>query len=132
MEEVQAQAGTSVAGGSLRHLSDLPGPRKFPVVGNLLQLRPSCIHQNVEAFSRKYGSLFRLTIGRTDLLVVADHALIKEILRERPKSFRRPKVVADVSDEMGGIPGVFLAEGEQWRNERRMVMHGMAPATVKN
>lgn len=97
-----------------------------------MQLRPSRVHQNVEVFSKKYGSLFRLTIGRSDMLVVADHLLIKDVLRQRPESFHCPKVVANVSLEMGGIPGVFLAEGERWRNERCMVMQGLAPATLRN
>ncbi len=32
---------------------------------------------------------------------------------------------------MGGIPGVFLAEGAVWRNQRRMVMAGFAPHAIK-
>jgi cytochrome P450 len=32
---------------------------------------------------------------------------------------------------MGGIPGVFLAEGDDWRRQRRMVMPGLAPHAIK-
>ena len=132
MESTQSQTEAPTDGKSLRTISQLPGPPKLPMLGNILQLKASRVHQDVESMARTYGRLFRLTIAKRDLLVVADHALINNILRDRPNGFRRPSVVANVSAEMGAIPGLFLAEGEDWRNQRRMVMHGMAPTTVKN
>nr|WP_315252321.1 cytochrome P450 [uncultured Duganella sp.] len=115
----------------LRHMHQLPGPRPWPLAGNLPQVRPLRIHQDVEAWARQYGPLFRITFGRTPLLVVADHALVSAVLRDRPDGFRRPAVTARVSDEMGGRPGVFLAEGAAWRDQRRMVMAALAPHAVK-
>ncbi|MYM35677.1 cytochrome P450 [Duganella sp. FT94W] len=116
---------------ALRHMHDLPGPRPWPLVGNLPQMRPPRIHQDVEAWARQYGSLFRMTFGRTPLLVVADHELVSAVLRDRPDGFRRPAITASVSDEMGGRPGVFMAEGAAWRDQRRMVMAALAPHAVK-
>lgn len=115
----------------LRHMNDLQGPSPWPLAGNLPQLRPLRIHQDVEAWARQYGPLFRLTFGRTPLLVVADHELVSAVLRDRPDGFRRPTITARVSDEMGGRPGVFLAEGAAWRDQRRMVMAALAPHAVK-
>lgn len=115
----------------LRHMNDLPGPRPWPLAGNLPQLRPLRIHQDVEAWARQYGPLFKITFGRTPLLVVADHALVSAVLRDRPDGFRRPTITARISDEMGGRPGVFLAEGAAWRDQRRMVMTALAPHAVK-
>lgn len=116
---------------ALRHMTDLPGPRPWPLAGNLPQLHPLRIHQDVEAWSRRYGPLFLMTFGRTPLLVIADHALVSAVLRDRPDGFRRPSINATVSDEMGGRPGVFLAEGAAWRDQRRMVMAALAPHAVK-
>ncbi|MBV7535861.1 cytochrome P450 [Duganella sp. sic0402] len=116
---------------ALRHMHDLPGPRPWPLAGNLPQLRPLRVHQDVEAWARQYGGLFRMTFGRTPLLVVADHTLVNSVLRDRPEGFRRPAITASVSDEMGGRPGVFLAEGAAWRDQRRMVMAALAPHAVK-
>ena len=58
---------------------------------------------------------------------VADHASVGAVLRDRPDGFRRHAVTAQVSTEMGGSPGLFLAEGDAWRDQRRMVMAGFAP-----
>jgi cytochrome P450 len=115
----------------LRQIDDLPGPRPWPLAGNLPQMRPSTIHQDVEAWARQYGPLFKIRFGRTPLLVVADHALVSAVLRDRPDGFRRPSITAAVSDEMGGRPGLFIAEGSAWRDQRRMVMTALAPHAVK-
>jgi cytochrome P450 len=115
----------------LRQMNDLPGPRALPLIGNLLQMRPSRIHQDMENWSREFGPLFRVSMPGYQMLVVADHALIGQLLRERPATFRRPSISAAVAEEMGGIPGVFEAEGAAWRNQRRMVMQAFAPHAVK-
>jgi cytochrome P450 len=64
-------------------------------------------------------------------LVVAGHKEVAAVLKERPDGFRRPSITANVSMEMGGTPGLFLAEGLEWRNQRRMVMAGFAPGPIK-
>ena len=87
--------------GNLRRLDDLPGPRGWPVVGNLFQLRRDVIHQDVERWCQRYGALFRFRIGRRQLVVVSDHALIAEVLRDRPQGWRRTQQMQVTGREMG-------------------------------
>ncbi|SFU73946.1 cytochrome P450 [Pseudoduganella namucuonensis] len=115
----------------LRSIASLPGPRRLPLVGNALQIHPLRIHQEVERWCREYGPFFRMDIGRTMALVVADHDAVSEVLRNRPDGFRRPVISERVAREMGGLPGLFDAEGAEWRNQRRMVMQGFAPHAIK-
>lgn len=114
-----------------RRLVDLPGPRALPLLGNWHQIDRTQIHRCMEDWSRQYGTLFRVSFPGTAVLVVAEHELINQVLRERPATFRRPTVSADVAIEMGGVTGVFQAEGGQWRDQRRMVMQAFAPHAVK-
>jgi cytochrome P450 len=114
-----------------RRLADLPGPRPLPLLGNLHQMHRGRLHQDMEHWAREHGPLFRVSLGGTPMLAVADHTLIAQVLRERPAVFRRPTVMAEVVEEMGGITGVFEAEGADWRNQRRMVMQAFAPHAVK-
>lgn len=114
-----------------RQLKDLPGPRAWPIVGNLLQITPERVHLDVERWAGQYGRLFRIRFGRKPVLVVADHQVVAAVLRERPEVFRRPATTTQVSLEMGGTPGLFLAEGRQWRNQRRVVMTGFAPGAIR-
>ena len=116
---------------ALRQITDLPGPRGWPVFGNTFQVRRSQIHQNVEAWARQYGPLFQMKLGRRRLLVVADHELLAAVMKDRPDGFRRSPLTAQVSQEMGLPVGVFSAEGEDWRRQRRMVMASFAPGHVR-
>ena len=124
-------ATTSPMQDKLRRVLDLPGPRAWPIFGNLLQMKSTRAHHDVEGWSRRYGPLFRIMFGREPILVVARHELVNAIMRDRPEGFRRPTVTQKISQEMGGIPGVFLAEGAAWRDQRRMVMAGFAPHAIK-
>jgi len=116
---------------SLRRIADLPCPRGWPLVGNLFQLRREVIHQGVERWARQYGALFRMRIGRQQLVVVSDHALINEVLRDRPQGWRRTQTLQRIGLEMGLKPGLFGSEGDAWRAQRRMVMSGLDPGRVR-
>lgn len=115
----------------LRRLRDLPGPRPWPLVGNALQVRLDKVHQHVEAWVRQYGPLLHVQLGGFPLMVISDHELIAQLLRERPERFRRPSRMQEVLSEMGVVDGVFVAEGERWHKQRRMVMASFAPGQVR-
>jgi cytochrome P450 len=127
----QAVEPPSAPARELRNINDLPGPSGWPVVGNLLQLDRARPHQMVERWCGKYGPLFQMTLGPTPFLVVGDHEAIGAILRDRPDGFRRPPRLEIVWQEMGLMPGVFGANGETWRQQRRMVMAGFDPSHVR-
>lgn len=116
---------------ALRELHDLPGPRGWPVLGNLPQLDAPRFHLQVEQWCRDYGPYFRLRMGRRTVLVVADHEVVAGVLRDRPDGFRRTRLLEAIGAEMGLLPGVFGANGETWKRQRRMVMAGFDPAHVK-
>jgi len=116
---------------ALRQIKNLPGPRVWPLVGNALQVKVSRIHLDMERWCVRYGPLFRVYLGRQPLLVVANHQTVSALLRDRPDRFRRPSVTAFISSELGGLPNIFMAEGAEWRNQRRMVMAGFAPKAIK-
>lgn len=116
---------------TLRQLSDLPGPPSLPLVGNALQVDRELIHQNVEQWARSYGPLFRAYFGPVPVLIVCDHELIGAILRARPDDYNRSERLAIISHELNLKLGLFAAEGDAWRHQRRMVMASFAPGHVR-
>lgn len=131
---VQAAGNPSLTADSpltLRQIKNLPGPRAWPLIGSALQVKVSRIHQDMEQWCLHYGPLFRVYLGRRPLLVVANHATVSAMLRDRPDAFRRPSVTARIASELGGLPNIFNAEGAAWRNQRRMVMAGFAPKAIR-
>ncbi|WHZ10929.1 MAG: hypothetical protein OJF60_001368 [Burkholderiaceae bacterium] len=118
-------------GAAPRRIEDLPGPRALPWFGNTLQIRLTDMHRQLEGWSEQFGSVFRIDFGPRVALIVADHEVIAQVLRERPQQFLRPQSGAKISREMGFDQGVFFANGEVWQRQRRMVMAGLDPAHIK-
>ena len=106
---------------AVRSIDDLPGPRGLPVLGNVHQLRPSALHSTAEEWCGRYGPLFRFDIGSRRIVCVADTESINAILRDRPEGFRRWRELKQNADE-SGFSGVFVAEGEEWRRQRRLAV----------
>jgi cytochrome P450 len=119
-----------MATAALRCIADLPGPRQLPLIGNLHQMDTARMHRAMEAWSEQYGPYFRFRVGARHLLGVADPAAIGAILRDRPAGFRRTRLLERTFREMG-VGGVFAANGDAWRAQRKMVMAAFDTRHVK-
>ena len=108
-----------------RRLRDLPGPRGVPLFGNALQIQAERIHLQLEGWAARYGRLYRLRLGTRSILVVTDPPVTEAVLRARPDTFRRVSQVERVFQEMS-IAGVFSAEGDAWRSQRRLAMEALS------
>ena len=114
-----------------RSIAELPGPRGLPLLGSVHKLVPvSRAHLTFEEWGRKHGPIFRARMGRRLVVVVNDAEAINAILRDRPEGFRRwsdqRQVIEEMNDSVeelrGSPPGVFIAEGEEWKRQRRLVV----------
>ena len=117
--------------GAVRHFEDLPGPRGLPFFGNSLQLDLPRLHLQFEQWSREFGPMYKLTVPGRRLLVISNHEMVAAVLRDRPGGFSRTSKLQEIWTELGLQPGVFGANGEVWKRQRRMVMAGFDPAHVK-
>ena len=93
-----APGGVRAADGSERDISDLPGPRGLPILGNALQVVSSQLHLSLEKWSRRTGDYFRIRLGGRELLVI-----------------KTPEAIATESAERflaGEVEAVFLAYNE--------------------
>jgi cytochrome P450 len=115
----------------LRTFDALPGPRGVPVFGNLLQVDSTRLHLQLEQWCEEFGPIFKLRLANRRVVVVGDHELVATALRDRPDGFRRTTRLEQVWTELGLLGGVFGATGDTWRRQRRMVMAGFDPGTVR-
>lgn len=118
------------SGQALRHIRDLPGPPGLPILGNALQIERERIHLAVERWARRYGDLFRFSIGGRRFVALSSPALIATVLRDRPEGFQRTSRLNAVARELG-FDGLFSSNGEAWRRQRPMVLAGLDPAHIK-
>lgn len=114
-----------------RSIAELPGPRGLPLLGSAHRLIPvSRTHLAFEEWGRKYGPIFRVTVGPRLVVGINDADAINAILRDRPEGFRRWSDQRQVIEEMNAStpemrdspPNVFTAEGDEWKRQRRLVI----------
>jgi cytochrome P450 len=104
-----------------RSISDLPGPKRLPLIGNAHQIRPESLHLTAEAWADRYGPLYRFDIGRRKVIAIGDAETLNALLRDRPDGFRRWSEILSITEEVGQV-GVFAAEGDDWRRMRRLAV----------
>ena len=91
------------------------------VASNLHQIRPSTLQSVAEGWCVRHGPIFRFDLGRSRVVCIGEIDTINAILRDRPAGFRRSRELKEGSDETG-LSGVFVAEGEEWRRQRRLAV----------
>lgn len=122
---------STVSPASLRRIEDLPGPPGLPLLGNARQVKPTRFHAILEDWARQYGRFYRFRMLSESVMVINDHAVLAELLRDRPEGLARSRTLRLTADELGAN-GVFSAEGERWRNQRKLVMRALTPDAVRH
>jgi nitrite reductase/ring-hydroxylating ferredoxin subunit len=108
-----------------RTLDDLPGPKGLPYLGNIHQLDLTKLHLILERWAARYGSVYLFRMGSKRIVALTDPEWCDQVLRARPETFSRHSGIAPVSSEMR-VNGVFSAEGDAWRTQRRLAMSALA------
>src|ERR1700736_2951498 len=114
-----------------RTLDDLPGPRGLPFLGNIHQLDLTKLHLTLERWAAQYGPVYLFKMGSARVVALLDPKWCDQVLRARPETFTRVSGIAPVSSEMGA-DGVFSAEGDAWRPQRRLAMLALAQRHLRD
>ena len=128
--DVSALSSRAQAPSATRTLDDLPGPKGLPLLGNLHQLDLPKLHLILEAWAERYGEAYLFRMGTRPAVAIANPAWCEQVLRARPDTFRRDAGMAKVIAEMG-FDGVFSAEGEAWRPQRKLSVAALAQRNLR-
>jgi cytochrome P450 len=115
----------------MEKIADLPGPKARPLLGNVREIRARPFHQVLEDWAREHGPLYRFRIMRKQMLASSDRQLIAALLRDRPDMMGRSTRTAEMLNEIG-TRGLFTAEGDEWRRQRKLVMRALTPEVIHN
>lgn len=125
---MQADSTNKVNKGELQSgaitMNQLPGPAGVPFLGNLLQLTPEKLHRIIEKWSDQYGSIFKIKLGNLPIVIITAPETIQYVLKHRPEKFRRLDKMDNIIREMG-VYGVFNAEGDDWKSQRKLVSQAL-------
>ncbi|KAH9330514.1 hypothetical protein KI387_002622, partial [Taxus chinensis] len=97
-----------------------PGPRGWPLLGNLLQIG-SVPHLGMRKINKKYGPLVYIKIGLVPAVVTDDPTYVKEFLLKQDRVFAsRPRSIASDYLTYEGNDIAFAPYGSHWRSMKRI------------
>lgn len=97
-----------------------PGPRSWPVVGNLPQLG-TMPHQSLAAMAKTYGPLMYLRLGYVHVVVAASASVAMEFLKKHDANFSsRPPNSGAKHMAYNYQDMVFAPYGPRWRMLRKI------------
>ncbi|KAF9116297.1 hypothetical protein BGX27_003605 [Mortierella sp. AM989] len=106
--------------------SKIPGPKGLPLIGNLLwmaSIKMTEISQMHDENHVKYGSTWTFSmpvLGRT--FMVNDPAVLEHVLKTNFWAYEKgPKLRDSMEDLLGS--GIFNADGQHWKWQRKMASH---------
>ncbi|XP_061992926.1 geraniol 8-hydroxylase-like [Rosa rugosa] len=95
-----------------------PGPKPFPLVGNLFELGDKP-YLSLTKLSQRYGPIISLQLGQVTTVVASSSAMAKEILRNHDQ-FLYNRTVPDALRAFKDYSLPWLPVSPRWRNIRKI------------
>ncbi|XP_054834011.1 cytochrome P450 2K4-like [Eublepharis macularius] len=113
-----------------------PGPRPWPLIGNLHLLDLKRPYRTMCELSEQYGSVFSIQLGLQKMVVLAGCETIKEALVNQADAFAERPLIPIFEDTLGGY-GIVFSHGENWKVMRRFTLttlrdYGMGKKTIED
>ncbi|XP_049444374.1 cytochrome P450 2J4-like isoform X1 [Epinephelus fuscoguttatus] len=98
-----------------------PGPRAFPIVGNIFTLDFKRAHESMTQLAGKYGDVYSLRMGPVWMVVLNGFEVLKEALVNQGDSLvDRP--CFPLQEDMFHGRGLALSNGNTWKQQRRFAL----------
>jgi cytochrome P450 len=94
-----------------------PGPRGYPIIGLLPQLRSDPVRTFLDAADR-YGDIAYLKAGPYHGFLVTDPADIKHVLQDNARNYHKSPLYDRLRDGLGN--GLLTSEDSLWLRQRRL------------
>jgi len=109
-----------------------PGPTPLPFLGNKLQLPKSKPWIEFQRWSKIYGPIFTIWIGRKPTVVISDPNIAVELMEKRSTKYSsRPRMV--VMGEILWDNASILVQpyGKEWSVRRKLLHQAMTPKALR-
>uniref|UniRef100_A0A5B7BMZ4 Flavonoid 3'-monooxygenase n=1 Tax=Davidia involucrata TaxID=16924 RepID=A0A5B7BMZ4_DAVIN len=108
--------------GHRRQHNSLPGPKPWPIIGNLNLIGP-LPHQSLHKLSRKYGQLMQLKFGSYPVVVASSAEMAKQFLKTHDHIFAsRPPTAAGKHTTYNYCNITWAPYGPYWRQGRKIYL----------
>ncbi|XP_073529544.1 uncharacterized protein [Phyllobates terribilis] len=113
-----------------------PGPKPWPIIGNILNLNVRKPYLSFQELAKTYGPVYSLKIGAQEMVVLSGYDIVKEALVNQAEVFAdRPKVPVLMDFSKGY--GIIISNGHSWKAMRRFTLStlrdfGMGTRTIED
>ncbi|KAJ7106251.1 cytochrome P450 [Mycena epipterygia] len=110
-----------------------PGPKKLPLVGNLLDVPASFEWEKYMEWSKEYNSdIIHLNLAGQSVIVLSSSEATEALLEKRSSLYSDRSDIPMVTELMGWDFNIaFLKYGDRWRASRRLLKQGFNPAIYR-
>ncbi|NXJ98893.1 CP1A4 protein, partial [Corythaixoides concolor] len=111
-------------------LKSPPGPRGYPILGNMLELRKDP-HLVLTRLSQKYGDVMEIRIGTRPVLVLSGLGTIRQALVKQGEDFMgRPDLYSSRYISDGQSLAFSPDSGEVWKARRKLAQNALKTFSV--
>ncbi|KAJ5289018.1 Oxidoreductase FAD/NAD(P)-binding [Penicillium angulare] len=110
----------------------IPGPKGFPLLGNINDIDPELPIKSIELMADSYGPIFRLTILGVPRVFLSSHELINEVCDEERFTKGASEALKQIRN--GTNDGLFTADypgEENWAVAHRVLVPAFGPLAIR-
>ncbi|KAM5152289.1 cytochrome P450 2K1-like [Mantella aurantiaca] len=112
-----------------------PGPKPFPIIGNLNLVNLKKPQESLMELSEKYGEIFTIHFGPKKMVVISGHSALKEALINQADDFGE-RADMPLYKLLNKEKGILFSNGESWKAIRRFALStlrdfGMGKKTIE-
>ncbi|KAF2453998.1 cytochrome P450 [Lineolata rhizophorae] len=109
-----------------------PGPRPLPFVGNKFVLPKSQPWVKFQEWSKIYGPIFTIWIGRRPTVVISDPVVAVELMEKRSNKYSsRPRMVAMGELYWDNASILVQPYGKEWSIRRKLLHYALTPRALR-
>ncbi|XP_077147756.1 cytochrome P450 2K1-like [Ranitomeya variabilis] len=98
-----------------------PGPKPWPIIGNILNLDVQKPYLSFQELAKTYGPVYSIKIGVQEMVVLSGYDVVKEALVNQAEVFTdRPNIPVFMDFSKGY--GIVFSNGHSWKAMRRFTL----------
>lgn len=100
-----------------------PGPKPWPIIGNMMSILGPLPHRSLHSLSQKYGEIMLIKLGKFPVVVASSPQMAEQFLKVHDANFAsRPLLAAGKYTAYNNSDMVWAPYGPYWRQARKIFL----------